>query len=241
MMDWHVVSFSGGKDSTALLLRMLELNMRVDEIIFCDTGVEFPQMYEHIDKVERYIGREITRLKAAHDFKYYLLTHEKHRRDGGIVHGYGFADMRNRWCTTLFKTDMLKRHLRGRENVVQYVGIAADEAHRAKDKQYPLIEWGWTEADALNYCYEKGFDWGGLYKIFKRVSCWCCPLKNLDELRKLRKHFPQLWERLREWDRQSWRKFKARYTVDELDARFAREEEIQAQKMTLFESEAKTA
>ena len=42
--DLHVVSFSGGKDSTAMLLRMLELGMRVDEILYCDTYMEFPQM-----------------------------------------------------------------------------------------------------------------------------------------------------------------------------------------------------
>ena len=41
----HIVSFSGGKDSTAMLLMMLEKKMQVDEIIFCDTGKEFPQMY----------------------------------------------------------------------------------------------------------------------------------------------------------------------------------------------------
>ena len=73
MSEWQIVSFSGGKDSTAMLLRMLELGMRVDEIIFYDTGVEFPQMYEHVDKVERYIKRQITRLKDEHDFEYYLL------------------------------------------------------------------------------------------------------------------------------------------------------------------------
>ena len=49
----HVVSFSGGKDSTAMLLRMLEEGMRVDVILFCDTGLEFPEMYDHIDKVEK--------------------------------------------------------------------------------------------------------------------------------------------------------------------------------------------
>jgi len=48
----HIVSFSGGKDSTAMLLKMIEENMQIDEIIFCDTGVEFPAMYEHIRKVE---------------------------------------------------------------------------------------------------------------------------------------------------------------------------------------------
>ncbi len=33
----YIVSFSGGKDSTAMLLRMLEENVQVDEILFCDT------------------------------------------------------------------------------------------------------------------------------------------------------------------------------------------------------------
>lgn len=43
----HIVQFSGGKDSTAMLL------MR-DYILFCDVGKEFPQMYEHIKKVNVY-------------------------------------------------------------------------------------------------------------------------------------------------------------------------------------------
>lgn len=34
----HIVKFSGGKDSTAMLLMMLERGLPVDEIIFCDTG-----------------------------------------------------------------------------------------------------------------------------------------------------------------------------------------------------------
>lgn len=64
----HIVSFSGGKDSTAMLLRMLEENMQVDEILFCDTGKDFPDMIEHIKKVEAYIkknyNKEIITLKS---------------------------------------------------------------------------------------------------------------------------------------------------------------------------------
>ena len=52
----NVVQFSGGKDSTAMLLMMLEKNMPIDDIIFCDTGKEFPQIYEHIEKMNKYIG-----------------------------------------------------------------------------------------------------------------------------------------------------------------------------------------
>lgn len=73
----HIVQFSGGKDSTAMLLMMLERGMPVDEIIFCDTGKEFPDMYKHIQKVEQYIGRPITRLKADKSFDYYFSDYEK--------------------------------------------------------------------------------------------------------------------------------------------------------------------
>jgi len=170
MNEWHVVSFSGGKDSTAMLLRMLELGMRVDEIIFCDTGAEFPQMYEHVEKVEKYIGRKITRLKAEHDFEYMLLHYKPRRKkaeEGKI--GLGFSGPTVRWCTSYLKKDVIKRHFKGRENVIQYVGIAADESKRAKaaEKRYPLIDWNWTEAAALQYCYDKGFDWGGYINCFR--------------------------------------------------------------------------
>jgi len=86
-----------------------------------------------------------------------------------------------------------------------------------------------TEKDCLDYCYQRGFDWGGLYNIFHRVSCWCCPLQSLDELRKLRKNFPDLWEQLEFWDRNTWRTFEPGYSVQALNVRFDLEEEWQTQ------------
>ena len=56
---YYVVSLSGGKDSTAMVLRLIEENRPIDEIIFCDTGLEFPQMYEHLKQLEAYIRRPI--------------------------------------------------------------------------------------------------------------------------------------------------------------------------------------
>jgi 3'-phosphoadenosine 5'-phosphosulfate sulfotransferase (PAPS reductase)/FAD synthetase len=162
--QYHVVSFSGGKDSTAMLLRMMELGMPVDEIIFCDTGVEFPQMYEHLDRVEKYIKRPITRLKREHDYRYMLLEHEVKARDGSIKKGYSFTGMWGRWCTAYFKRDFIKKYLKDKGAYVQYIGIAADEPKRVHNDRYPLVDWGWTEADCLRYCYEHGFKWGAYTK-----------------------------------------------------------------------------
>ncbi len=47
-----------------MLLRLVEENRPIDEILYCDTGWEFPQMYDHLDRLEQTIGRPITRLKA---------------------------------------------------------------------------------------------------------------------------------------------------------------------------------
>ena len=88
---YHVVSLSGGKDSTAMLLMMLERNMPIDHILLCDTGMEFPAMYDHLDKLEHYTGRPITRIRADKSFQYYLLEAEvKRKSDSPVLHRCGF-------------------------------------------------------------------------------------------------------------------------------------------------------
>lgn len=101
--------------------------------------------------------------------------------------------------------------------------------HRVKQgpQRYPLIEYGVTEADAIQYCRKLGYTWGGLYDIFKRVSCWCCPLQSIKDLRKLRKHRPELWAKLLEMDeRQPAHSpgFKDYWRVDDFERRFANED-----------------
>lgn len=226
----HIVQFSGGKDSTCMLLMMLEKGMAVDEIIFCDTGKEFPGMYKHIAKVERHIGRAITVLKAERSFDYFFAEHVKVK--GKNIHrkGYGWARMWVRWCTRLLKQEPTNKYLReiGANNYISYIGIAADEPKRhkniPKNTVHPLFDWGITEKQALQYCYDNGFDWGGLYEHFRRVSCWCCPLQRLSELRTLRKNYPELWQELLYMDSRVEYKFKPDYSVEQLERRFALEE-----------------
>ena len=93
-----------------------------------------------------------------------------------------------------------------------------------KNTVHPLFDWGITEKQALQYCYDRGFDWGGLYEHFRRVSCWCCPLQRLSELRTLRKYYPELWQELIDMDSRVEYKFKPNYSVEELERRFASED-----------------
>ncbi len=242
--ELHVVSLSGGKDSTAMLLRMVEENMPIDIILFCDTGLEFPAMYAHLAKVERDIGMPITRIRSFHTFEYFLTEKEilvKHKKNQGQrnYRGYGWSGPLNRWCTKELKTiprEKFLRELQEHYDIIEYVGLAADEGYRFEREnnqkpncRHPLVDWGMTEADCLKYCYDRGYTWDGLYEKFDRVSCWCCPLQPLAEMRVLYKEYPELWAKLKEWDKKTWRNFKADYSVEGLEARFDFEDKWQQQ------------
>lgn len=223
--NYYIVSFSGGKDSTAMLLHLIELNQQIDEVVFLDTGLEFPDMYVHIERIKKVLeDKEIpfNILRNENGFNYYFQQ-------------YSWPSMKVRYCTSYLKTDIIRKHitkLKKDYTVFQYIGIAADETKRLErknnktnDKLFPLVDWNWTEEDCLNYCYSLGYDWNGLYTRNKRVSCWCCPLQSLDQLRCLRKYYPELWEQLKNMDNNTRLQFRADYSVEELDKRFNFEEE----------------
>ena len=107
--------------------------------------------------------------------------------------------------------------------------IAYDEQNRLSkerkvNKLFPLAEWKMTEKDCLEYCYNKGYDWNEdgieLYSILDRVSCWCCPLKSLKELKVIYEEFPQYWEKLKEWDNKTYRQFRSDYSIEDLENKF---------------------
>lgn len=247
MKDYIVASFSGGKDSTAMVLHMIELGEHIDEVVCCDTYKEFPAMYRHIEKVKKVIedaGIKFTMLKAEHDFDWWMFDREVERKNPELSHltGHGWPNSRIRWCTAKLKINPIKKYfteMRKHHNVIQCKGLAADEGYRFDrvhnqdpNHRHPLLEWGWTEADCLKYCYDHGYDWEGLYEIFSRVSCWCCPLQPVGELQKLRKHFPELWQQLREMDKRAWTPFKMDKSVEEWEIRFQLEDEWQSRGMT---------
>lgn len=59
----NIISLSGGKDSTALLLRAIELDVEY-EAVFADTGHEHEETYKYVDYLEKRLGIKIRRIKA---------------------------------------------------------------------------------------------------------------------------------------------------------------------------------
>jgi 3'-phosphoadenosine 5'-phosphosulfate sulfotransferase (PAPS reductase)/FAD synthetase len=219
----HIVSFSGGKDSTAMLLKMIELKMPIDAVLYYDcTDFEFPQMAAHIALVEKNTGINIIKIRPKMNLSEYAFNYLPQ----GKKQLNGWPTPSLRWCT-MMKINALQQTTRQFRPYIQYIGFSSDENDRVLKSQmsgtastgkhtgkynfknrFPLVEWGMTEKDCLAYCRERGYHWEGLYDHFDRVSCWCCPLQKLEDLRQLRRHYPDLWNTLKTWDKKMPRPFQ---------------------------------
>ena len=144
---FHAVSLSGGKDSTAMLLLMIERGLPIQAVLTADTGMEFPEMYEHLQKLNDYLfaerGLHLTWLRHPKGFEWLMFEEKKQRpasienrqRLGVSLYGNGWPGPRVRWCTGQLKTHLIHKEinrLKGQYRAVSYVGIAADEPKRIK-------------------------------------------------------------------------------------------------------------
>jgi len=242
------VSYSGGKDSTAMLHVLLDRAEDIAAVIEFRTGWEFDEMTEHRELVEQKTGLKIIPVQPAvpldFQFAHMPIRASKDYPEEGVgkgeirYYGYGWPSATRRWCTDIKTRGLDAVAKRVCPGGVQCIGFAADESHRCKTKsqqkmqergrvRYPLIEAGIVESDALAMCHALGYDWSGLYEHFSRVSCFCCPLQSLPDCRALREHYPHYWQRMLAMQAACPghdREFKRHDSVQDLDQRFATED-----------------
>lgn len=230
----YVASVSFGKDSLAMLLRLITEEKPLDEVVFYDTGMEFDCIYKIRDFIiENYLkplGIKYTELKPKTPFFDMMLNKEVKHRNGTTSKGYSWCGGACRWGT-MYKTLAINSYLKGCK---VYVGIAVDEPKRVeraklKGQLLPLVDWNMTEKDCLDYCYKNGFDWDEdgvhLYDILDRVSCWCCANKNKKELLAYYQFLPRYWNRLKDYQSKTYRPFKKDKTIFDFEDEFKTENE----------------
>ncbi len=115
------------------------------------------------------------------------------------------------------------------KDIVEYLGIAADEPKRFgqlnEKKRAPLVEFGIEEDLCGLYCQYNGI-LSPSYETSCRDGCWFCHNQGVNQLRLLRKNYPDRWALLLKWDKDSPVTFHADgHTVHDYDARFALEDE----------------
>ncbi len=205
MKECHILSLSGGKDSTALAFfikdNMPEIHKKI-EYVFFDTGCDLDETYDYLNKLEVFLEKPILRIKPEKSFEH-------------LYEMYKFLpSLKFRWCTIHMKTDTFKKYMnektkKGFEKINLYVGIRADEPQRVENykKQnkenensilkthYPLYENGLNEKDVYNLLVTNGVGYPDYYDWRSRSGCYFCFFQRKIEWIGLLERHPDLFQK----------------------------------------------
>jgi len=201
----QIISVSGGKDSTATLLKALE-EYGKDEliVIFNDTGWEHPDTYTYLDYLESALDIKITHIKP----KDYIDLPDLIRKMKRFPHPT------YRFCTDELKQTPFQNWLKDNDlcDCTNWVGVRKSEsiARRKKyfeakpDMEYPVRRFyssytrelakvrmrfvivDFTVQQVFEYIKSKGIDVNNLYKVgHSRVGCYPCVISSEKDFMKL--------------------------------------------------------
>ncbi len=174
----NILAFSGGKDSTALALRLAEQGEDF-VLFFTPTFRELPECIDHIVSVKEMTGKELV-VRTAGKTLDQLIQDKK-----------TLPNQNMRWCTRTMKIEPCKAYLLENPGSVLLVGLRADEEHREgmwgefATYRYPLREWGWGIKEVYAYLNARGVN------VPDRTDCDYCYDQRLSEWWLLWKNRPE--------------------------------------------------
>lgn len=192
----HIVALSGGKDSTAMALRLVEVEPRDYEFVCTPTGNELPEMIAHWVKLGKLLGKPLKPLLTGVSL-------------GSLIEKQqALPNWRMRWCTRILKIEPFLAYAATVAPAVIYVGIRADEAESREGVEYeqrrfPLVEWGWDKAKVLSYLAERGVE------IPRRTDCAVCFFQTLHEWWRLWRDHPDEYAQGEAWEEMTGHTFRS--------------------------------
>ncbi|MDD1761916.1 MAG: phosphoadenosine phosphosulfate reductase family protein [Methanothrix sp.] len=202
------VSFSGGKDSLACLC-LAEKAMARPEVIFINTGLEFPETVEYVRD-----------LSHTHKLRLREISAESGFFDQVKIFGPPAKDFR--WCCKTNKlgpmTTFLKEHyprgcvtIDGRRIYESFNRALIRFVERnpyvpSQTTLAPIRDW--RALEVMLYIRWNKIEPNPLYEQdFERIGCWLCPAALQSEFAGIKVTHPQLYDRwttfLREWAEES--------------------------------------
>ena len=229
--EYHILSLSGGKDSTALAFFMRENMPEIFEkleLVFYDTGCDLPETYDYLNKIEIFLNKKITRVKPKKSFDEIFYTNP-------II-----PSPFKRWCTVLLKVqpsiNFINSIIKTNKfnKIFLYVGIRADETNRKgvllnselEKKyiipQYPFKDYFIYKSDVKKILDKVGIGIPEYYKWRDRNGCYFCFYQKPIDWINLYKKYPHLYKKAMEYEELSYKGTKyhfgwnSKYKLNEL-------------------------
>ena len=208
MTQETVAFWSGHANSSAMCLRMKEIGNPPDLIVHATTGLEFPEVYIFMDKFEKLIDLPIIKenvLLTKPQYNFDIFFNKPFCRGKFVGSIHGFPMMAGRcWHRDNVKRPVYKKY----ESIARetYTGMTKDEVHRTDSNpkhRWPLIEYGWSAIDSLNYLKLRDIPHKIYEHGFKRLGCIFCPNQSKKDLFIIYKDYPEIWDRLLEYESRS--------------------------------------
>lgn len=182
-----VISFSGGKDSTAtadIVVKALSNPNLVH--IFGNTTLEFPSTIEYAN-----------RFRVNHPQAIFEIAKNDEQIFYDVCEDIGPPARMMRWCCSMFKTGPITRVINGlyrNQQILTFYGIRKsesvsrskynrieDDAESVKIQQQTVASpiFFWKDIDVWLYILAEEIDFNDAYRLgYDRVGCWCCPNNN---------------------------------------------------------------
>lgn len=196
----HVVALSGGKDSTAMALRLGEVEPLDYTYVCTPTGHEPPELFEHWNRLGQLLGKPIKMLEGP--------------TLGELILKFGsLPNWRQRWCTRVLKIERFATFLNSiPKPITSHIGLRADEGIRESGDysnldgvltDFPMRRWRWTLHDVRSYLSKRGIE------IPKRTDCLECFFQRLDEWYVFWRDYPEEWKRAEEYETMTGHTFRS--------------------------------
>jgi len=194
--DIITLSYSGGKDSTFLLIYALKVIVENPfllknklQVIYSDTGVEIPELREYVlesikkfkqnKKISRHVDFHI--VKPSTDDNFFVKMIEKN---------YPAPHVKFRWCTRVLKTKPINsfiEKLKKKGKVVKIVGVREEESTMRRNKGAYEIGIEKSKKDVPVYAPIRDLTsedvWKGLSYFCNKNSLW--KIEDFETLKKI--------------------------------------------------------